>query len=696
MTDYSSIDTLLEMFIFETSTLLEQLEQTILDCEQTKDYGLGVVNEIFRIMHTIKGSSTMMEFHNISTLAHVTEDLFSFIRERQLQLADDSAVSELMLGSIDFMKVEMLKIKNGDPADGDASFLIEQLRSLLAEMKQSHGTGNAASGTAISVPDRQSPMESKKSGTSLESGHCRYMAVLRYDEGCEMENLRAYQAVMNLQSELQSIAHVPEDLLEDEKAVAEIRREGLRLSFQTDKTYDQINQLLHQISYVRSIVLEKQSDTGVPSVGEFTPELVKEQHKLDAPVIPLREATPRAQEETKRGASSQQSNFISVHIAKLDELMDLVGELVIAEAMVTQNPDLQGLGLELEQFQKASRHLRKITTEMQDMVMSIRMIPLSGTFQRMHRIVRDMGKKLGKDVRLQLVGEDTEVDKNIIDHIADPIMHMVRNAIDHGLESGDERIRRGKPAYGTLTLEASQAGGEVLIRIRDDGRGLDKEKLLQRARQNDLLVKNESEMTDKEIYSLIFLPGFSTKDQITEFSGRGVGMDVVTKNIESVGGVVTVDSAMYVGTAITIRIPLTLAIIDGMNVRVGESRYTLPTTAIKESFRPAAGDIITDPDGGEMIMVRGQCYSIVRLHRRFGVQTDVTGLTQGILIMVEQNDRQICIFADELIGQQQVVVKALPPYVHNLASIEGVSGCTLLGDGSISLILDVQGLLNGK
>ncbi|MNJ50790.1 Chemotaxis protein CheA [compost metagenome] len=203
-------------------------------------------------------------------------------------------------------------------------------------------------------------------------------------------------------------------------------------------------------------------------------------------------------------------------------------------------------------------------------------------------------------------------------------------------------------------------------------------------------------MTDKEIYSLIFLPGFSTKDQITEFSGRGVGMDVVTKNIESVGGVVTVDSALHEGTVITIRIPLTMAIIDGMNVRVGESRYTLPTTAIKESFRPAAGDIITDPDGGEMIMVRGQCYSIVRLHRRFGVQTDVTGLTQGILIMVEQNDRQICIFADELIGQQQVVVKALPPYIHNLTSIEGVSGCTLLGDGSISLILDVQGLLNGK
>ncbi|GAA0133792.1 chemotaxis protein CheA [Paenibacillus sp. YSY-4.3] len=697
MSDFSSIDTLLEMFIFETSTLLEQLEQTILDCEQTKDYGLGVVNEIFRIMHTIKGSSTMMEFHNISTLAHVTEDLFSFIRERQLQLADDSAVSELMLGSIDFMKVEMLKIKNGDPADGDASFLIEQLRALLEEMKQSYGAGNAASGTNVSVPDWLPVTEQEKSGPLLESEHSKqYTAVLRYDEGCEMENLRAYQAVTNLQNELKMISHVPEDLLEDEKAVEQIRREGLRLSFQTDKTYDQIYQLLHQISYVRSFVLEEQSDLNVQAAGEFTPELAREHHELESPVLPQKEVILKAQGETRRNASSQQSSFISVHIAKLDELMDLVGELVIAEAMVTQNPDLQGLGLELEQFQKASRHLRKITSEMQDMVMSIRMIPLSGTFQRMHRIVRDMGKKLGKDVRLNLVGEDTEVDKNIIDHIADPIMHMVRNAIDHGLESGEDRTRRGKPAYGTLTLEASHAGGEVLIRIKDDGRGLDKEKLLQRARQNNLLVKNESEMTDKEIYSLIFLPGFSTKDQITEFSGRGVGMDVVTKNIESVGGIVTVDSALHEGTAITIKIPLTLAIIDGMNVRVGESRYTLPTTAIKESFRPKASDIITDPEGGEMIMVRGQCYSIVRLHQRFGVQTEVTGLTQGILIMVEQNDRQICIFADELIGQQQVVVKALPPYINNLAQIEGVSGCTLLGDGNISLILDVQGLLNGN
>jgi two-component system chemotaxis sensor kinase CheA len=367
--------------------------------------------------------------------------------------------------------------------------------------------------------------------------------------------------------------------------------------------------------------------------------------------------------------------------------MDLVGEMVIAEAMVIQNPDLRGLAL--GNFTKAARQLNKITTDIQDMVMSIRMVPLSATFTKMHRIVRDMCKKLDKEVHLEILGEETEVDKNIIEHISDPLMHLVRNSIDHGIESPEERLAKGKAKIGTITLEAKNAGSDVLIIVKDDGKGLNKEKILKKARENNLLFKNEEDMTDKEIFNLILLPGFSTKETVTEFSGRGVGMDVVTKNIEAVGGSLSVDSVAGKGTVITLKIPLTLAIIDGMNIKVGKARYTIPTISIKESFRPKEGDIITDPDGNEMIMVRGQCYLIRRLHEVYKVKTDITKFTDGIIIMVEQDEKTVCVFADELLGQQQVVVKALPQYIQNLKKTRGLAGCTLLGDGSISLILDV-------
>lgn len=254
--------------------------------------------------------------------------------------------------------------------------------------------------------------------------------------------------------------------------------------------------------------------------------------------------------------------------------MDMVGELVISEAMVTQNPDLKGLPL--DNFNKAARQLQKITSEFQDIVMSIRMVPLAATFQKMNRIVRDMSKKLSKEVKLEIIGEDTEVDKNIIEHISDPLMHIVRNSIDHGLESPEDRKAKGKSEIGTITLEAKNEGGDVFIIINDDGKGLDREKVLARARENGLINRPESDITDKEVFSYIFLPGFSTKSKVTEFSGRGVGMDIVTKNIASVGGNVSIDSIPDAGTTITLKIPLTLAIMDGMTIRVGESTYTIP------------------------------------------------------------------------------------------------------------------------
>jgi two-component system chemotaxis sensor kinase CheA len=380
--------------------------------------------------------------------------------------------------------------------------------------------------------------------------------------------------------------------------------------------------------------------------------------------------------------------MISVTVSKLDMLMDIVGEIVISEAMVTRNPELEGL--QLDGFHKATRQLRKLTDELQDIVMSIRMMPISAIFQKMNRIVRDMSKKLNKEVELEIIGETTEVDKNIIDQLSDPLMHLIRNAMDHGLENKEGRVEAGKPAKGKITLEAQNYGGDVLITIRDDGRGMSRENILRKARETGLVKKPENELTDKEVFSFILLPGFSTKEKVTEFSGRGVGMDVVKRNIEKIGGQITIQSTLGIGTEIFVKIPLTLAIIDGIEVNVGTSRYTIPITSIRESFRMDEKDVISDGDGNELIMIRGQCYSLIRLHKMFNIQTQVTSISDGIMVMIEADTKAACLFVDSLVGEQQVVVKALPRYIRK---IEGIAGCTILGDGGISLILDANGIL---
>ncbi|GFN30455.1 chemotaxis protein CheA [Paenibacillus xylaniclasticus] len=666
-------DPIFEAYITETSQLVEQLEEIVLACEHANLFSEEMIHEIFRIMHTIKGSSSMMNFHNIATLAHALEDLFSFLREHKFQLVDWSKLSDLMLEGVDFTKIELHKIKNGEIADGECMVILQNVKQLLQSFEQQR----SGSLENEDIPHKPSTLSS-------------YKATVVFTEDCEMENVRAYQIIHNLKDSIEEYWHTPEDVLGDPASAETIRNQGFQLFIKTAQSYDEIYSVLSQTSYLKHLELQMVENMEIQiDHNEQTQDVQVHEPKVTDPQAGIAEA--QALKEVKNSANSYQGKSINVNVGKLDELMDLVGELVIAEAMVTQNPDI--IGLQLEQFHKAAAHLQKITKEIQDKVMEIRMVPLSTTFQRMHRVVRDMSKKLGKNVRLQLIGEETEVDKNIIEHISDPLMHLVRNAVDHGLESVEERTESGKSETGTLSLEALNVGGEVLIVVRDDGRGLNKRKILDKAKFNQLLHKSEADMTDKEIYNLIFLPGFSTKEQITEFSGRGVGMDVVMQNIAAVGGTISVDSHPGRGSVFTIKIPLTLAIIDGMNVRVGEAEYTLPTTSIVESFKPLARDVITDPHGNEMMMVRGDCYPILRLHKLYSVFTEVTQITDGIVIMVEQDGKRICIFVDELVGQQQVVVKALPSYIRGFNKVEGISGCTLLGNGNISLILDVQGLL---
>lgn len=653
--EYSS-GPLLEAFLFETTQLLEQLETCILSTEKDGYYSQDDINEIFRIMHTIKGSSAMMKYDNISRLAHSMEDLFYFLREDTPEIVDYSSLSDLVLEDVDFIKEQVGKIRDGSRTDDDASKMIENNRVFLEKLKE---------------PDKHNYANSFK-------------AVIFFQEDCEMENIRAFNVIHNIEDIAGEIRHIPEDIM-DPDAAEDIKRDGFTVFLKSDYSYVDIHQFLMQTVFLKvleleEIIDEKESNQNISDDKQIHEEVGKGKD------------TPQQQgiQQQVHHQGIQQQSIISVPVARLDMLMNLMGEFVIAEAMVTQNPDLKGL--KLDNFQKAAIQLNKITKELQDVVMSVRMVSLSATFHKMNRIVRDMCKRLNKNVELKIIGEETEVDKNIIDHISDPLMHIVRNSIDHGIELSEIREKAGKNPAGTLTLEAKNAGSDVLIIIKDDGQGLDRKKILEKARDQGLLYKPENEMSDKEIYNLILLPGFSTNDNITEFSGRGVGMDVVTKKIESIGGSVSLDSVEGGGTIVTLKIPLTLAIIDGMNIKVGNSIYTIPTINIRECFIPILSDVITDPDNNEMIMVRGQCYPILRLHELFSINTDIKIFSDGIIVMTEQDDKTICIFIDELIGRQQVVVKAMPEYIQSFKRMKGLTGCTLLGDGSISLILDIAGL----
>jgi two-component system chemotaxis sensor kinase CheA len=676
----SKNDPMLEVFIFETASQIEQLEQAVIEMEAQNECSQDNINQIFRVMHTIKSSAAMMLFNNISKLAHSTEDLFYYIRESKPQNLDISSLCDIVFEAIDFIKLELEKIKNEDLADGNEQELIIKIGQQLEQLKRLNGDGVPIKTEKAST--EQFYISPNKANQNFNTNV--FKAVIFFQQGCEMENIRAFSIVHNLKEITEEFQHIPKDIINDNDSSEIIKKEGFIIYLKTDKSYNFMEEFFSQ-----TIFLDKLTLTQLENDQEYNMEKPSVDQSNDVIIPQIHEEVSAVKQAQSNAAAN---NIISVNVDKLDKLMDLVGEMVIAEEMVIQNPDL--IGLSLNNFEKAARQLKKITAELQDIVMSVRMVPLGPTFFKMNRIVRDMSKKLDKQVNLSIIGEETEVDKNIIEHIGDPIMHIVRNALDHGIENAQERLAKGKPKAGTITLEAKNAGSEVLILIKDDGKGLSKDNILKKALTNNLIHKNPEEMTDREIYNLIFLPGFSTKEAVTEFSGRGVGMDVVIKNIEAVGGSVQVESVEGKGTTMILKIPLTLAIIEGMNIQVGRSRFTIPITSIKESFRPKKDEIIKDPDGNEMIMIRGQCYPILRVHQYYSIQTEVTDMSEGIIIVIDSEDKTICVFADKLVGKQQVVVKALPNYIRNIKKIKGISGCTLLGGGGISLILDPNELLN--
>jgi two-component system chemotaxis sensor kinase CheA len=396
----------------------------------------------------------------------------------------------------------------------------------------------------------------------------------------------------------------------------------------------------------------------------------------------------RTQKASGGGAGGVQTeSSIRVGTDRLDSLINMVGELVIAQSMVTQDPDV--VDGSKPRLQRNVSHAGKIIRELQDLTMSLRMVPLKGTFQKMARLVRDLGKKAGKQVQFTSEGDETEIDRNMVEVLNDPLVHMIRNSCDHGIESAEDRVAAGKEPTGTVKLRAYHSAGNVVIEIIDDGKGLDRDKLLKKAIEKGV-VDGSKEMSDSEVYSLIFAPGFSTAEKITDVSGRGVGMDVVKKNIESIRGRIEVSSKLGEGTTFAMRLPLTMAITDAMLLRVGQERYLLPTVSIEQSFRPEPGAISTVTNRGEMVMLRGELLPIFRLHQMFEVTDGVTDPHEGLLIAIESEGKRCALMVDELLGQQQVVIKTLG---QTLKNIPGVAGGAILGDGRVGLILDAAGLM---
>ena len=404
-----------------------------------------------------------------------------------------------------------------------------------------------------------------------------------------------------------------------------------------------------------------------------------------SPEPPAKQVAP-----TKQAPASSAVGIVRVDTLKLDGLIDLVGELVIAQSMVVQNPDLKNITS--EHLSRSLGQLRGITSDLQRTAMSLRMVPIRNTFQKMARLVRDLAAQQGKEIQLVLEGEDTELDRNIVEELSDPLIHMIRNSADHGIEATDRRIADGKPRAGTITLRAFHQGGFIVIQIQDDGKGLVPDRILAKAVERGL-VKPDNSLDEQEIFELIFAPGFSTAEQITDVSGRGVGMDVVRRNIEKMRGKIEIQSVAGAGTTFTLFVPLTLAIIEGLLVGVGDQRYIIPTLSVRESFRPLPGMVTTVHGRGEMVHVRGRLTPMLRLGDHLHTPVNAVDPTQGIVVVVEAGQDSRCLLVDELIGKQEVVIKSLGEMFHNQTAF---AGAAILGDGRVGLILDIHALVKLK
>ena len=726
MAEEFSTDGMLDMYLFENEQLLEQLQDMVLEQKDADCFDEDSINEIFRTMHTIKGSSGIMMFDNITAISHKLEDVFYYLRESHPENVPHVDLVEHVLTVEGFISNEMEKIRNGDTPDGDPAEIIADLDRFLDQIKGEGGQEGAKE------PPKNVHVEPKQFYIAPVSTSASrfYKIYIHFFPETEMANVHAYKTVYALKEIAEDLLYSPEDIIADAESSDIILKEGFRILLQAQASEEEVRKIIgigYDIEKVDVFECKAEEflqgfdfgdeEDGMPIIDlESSVEVIEaraeqaeegENGGQAAPPKPAKPAKPaiapgdfviksrepgKQKKLAKDKPKGEKASFIGVSVSKMDQLMELIGELVISESVVLQNPDLKVPGLNLDNFNKAAAQLAEISTDLQNVIMSMRMVPLTNTFQKMNRIVFDVSRKLGKDIEFVMVGEQTEVDKNIIEHISDPLMHLVRNAVDHGIETNEERMDEGKPDKGKITLSARTEAGKVWISVEDNGKGLDREKILAKARKQGLLEegKPDSAYTDKEVYQFITLPGFSTNEQITEYSGRGVGMDVVVQNIQAIGGTLDIESTQGLGTIMSLKIPLTLAIIDGIVMETGTSSFVMETGVIKEFVRVKEDMMIHEPNGEEYIMIRGECYPVLRLGKWYGLTEYCESVEEGVMLILEVEEKKICLLVDKLIGEQEIVVKPIPSYIKK---VRGLSGCTQLGDGSIALILDAGGLV---
>jgi two-component system, chemotaxis family, sensor kinase CheA len=656
--DASQDQDLFFSFVAESMEHIESIEVNIISLENDPE-DKETINAIFRPFHTIKGVSGFLNLRLIHELTHNVENLLDDARNKRIAVTE--AMIDLILDAVDILKHMITDVKKsvetGETFKNDYSLtpMIEKIHSL-----QQGESPKQESEEAIS------PYGGLKIGEILiDQG-------LLNDE--ELEEMLQGQE----DSRLRMLGEI---IVEKGIITADDLEEALRL--QLDDNHKKLGEILIETGRV---------DPAAVSAAVHDQEILRDQ-KLGELLVrskrtSAREVTGALREQKKAPESRTEgvAKTVKVDTIKLDTLVDMVGELVIAQSLVSSNEKVKGL--KDQKLLRDMSHMARITSELQRTAMGMRMVPIRQTFQKMIRLVRDLSRKSGKMVDLNMSGEETEIDRNMVEEVYDPLVHMVRNSMDHGIEQPSVRQAAGKAETGSIHLKAFHQGGNVVIQIIDDGQGLNREKILQKAIERGLFAREDSP-TDTAIFNMIFHPGFSTADKITDVSGRGVGMDVVKKTIEKLRGKVEVDSASGKGSTITIRLPLTLAIIDGMIVRVGHSRYIIPTVAIHESFRPEKSEYFTVKGRGEMIQVRKNLLPLVRLDRVLGGTSSCDDPTEALIIVIENHGERRCIMVDEVLGKQEVVIKSLGERLKNVRTIAGGS---ILGDGTVGLILDVAGL----
>ena len=632
-----------------------------------------IVNTIFRVAHSIKGGSATFGFADVASFTHTCETLLDELRGNRMQVT--RAITDLLLKSVDIMREMLRAVQHKQPVDAqrvaDLQFDLE-----LAIVQNKAPAAAAVVSAQVAEIAAAAPARAERAAT-VHRWRIQFRPYPQlFAHGNDpLRMLRELADLGDLHVTV-STKNVPE--------LSDLDPESCYLAWEltvdTDATREVIDQVfdwaegdcelqIRDENVAAAAVIAKPISVAVETKAAETPR-----------------AAPPAEEPTKQSLGDGSS--IRVSTEKVDELMNTVGELVITQSMLTQ------LGTKLtgslaEQIRAGLAQLERNVRELQESVMRVRMLPISFVFSRFPRMVRDLSGRLGKQVELKVTGDQTELDKTVLEKIGDPLVHLVRNSVDHGIEMPQARAAAGKPVVGVISLEAYHKGGNIVVEVSDDGGGLQQERILAKARERGLVGATET-LTDEQVYDLIFMAGFSTADQASDISGRGVGMDVVRRNIKELGGAIEVRSTAGRGSRFIITLPLTLAIVDGQSVSVGTETYIVPLVTIIESLQLQPGGINRVGGHQEVFWFRDGYVPVVRLHEVFGVKPRATELHQGLIMVVEGEGRRVGLFVDDLLGQQQVVIKSLET---NFRRVEGVSGATIHGDGAVALILDVPGLI---